>query len=111
MRDFLGRAKEHNKKPVWLSDTQWEGLQQYWANEGYKKLHEIAQKNRLGTPESDGPSLHTCSSIPMHEHRRYLVNDFAMYFFDFNTVVWLVFDIILCGTYIEGTTWDRTHNC
>jgi len=39
----------------------------------------------------------------MHEHKRRLVNEFTMFFFNFNTVVWLVFDIILCGMYIEGT--------
>jgi len=54
LRDFLGRVRKYNKKPVWLGDAQWEGLQQYWPNEGYKKLHETAQKNRLGTPESGG---------------------------------------------------------
>jgi len=57
------------------------------ANEHYKKLREMAQKNRLGAPESDGPSLYTCDSIPMHEHRRRLVNEFAMYFFNFNTII------------------------
>jgi len=72
---------------------------------------ETAQKNRLGTPESGGPSLHTCRSISMHEHRRRLVNEFAMYFFNLNIVIWLVVDIILSGTYIEGTTWDGVHDC
>ena len=67
----------------------------------------------MGTPESGGPSLHTCGSIPMHEHRRRLVNEliFAMYSFKFNTVFCVVLDIILYGTYIEGTTWDGTHHC
>ena len=80
-------------------------------NEHCKKSREMVQKNRLGTLESGGPSLHTYGSIPMHEHRRCLVNEFAMYFFNFNTVVWLVADIILFGMYIEGTTWDVAHDC
>jgi len=86
LRDFFGKARKHNKKPVWLGDTQWEGLQQQWAIEHYKKLRETAQKNRLGTPKSGGPSLHTCGSIPMHEHSRRLVNElmFATYSFKFN---------------------------
>jgi len=87
LRDFLGRVRKHNKKPIGLGDAQWERLQQYWANEGYMKLCETAQKNRLSIPESGGPYLHTYVPIPMHEHRRCLVNEFAMYFFNFNTVV------------------------
>jgi len=79
LRDFLGRARKHNKKPVWLGDTKWEGLQQYWTNDGFKKLRETAQKNRLSTLESSGPSLHTYGSIPMHKYWRRLVNEFAMY--------------------------------
>lgn len=66
LRDFFGKARKHNKKPVWLGDPQWDGFQQYWANEHYKKLRETAQKNRLGTPESGDPYLHTCGSIHMH---------------------------------------------
>jgi len=46
----------------------------------------------------------------MHEHRKRVVTKFAMYFFNFNAVVWLVVDIILCGMYIEGATWDGAHN-
>ena len=111
MRDFFGKARKHNKKPVWLDDVQWEGLQQHWTNEHYKKLCETGQKNQLETPERGGSSLHTYGSIPMHEHRRCLVNEFAIYFFNFNTVVWLVADIILFGMYIEGTTWDVAHDC
>jgi len=113
LKDFLGRVRKHNKKPVWLSDAQWEGLQQHWANEHYKKLYETPQKNRLGTRESGGPSFHTCGSIPMHEHRRRLINEliFAMYLFKFNTVFCVVLNIILSGTYIEGATWDRAHHC
>ena len=111
MRDFFGKVRKHNKKPIWLGDAQWEGLQQRWANEHYKKLREVAQKNRLGTPESDGPSLYTCGSIPMHEHRRDLINEFAMYFFKFNPVFFLVLDIILSSMYIEGTTWDGAYHC
>ena len=85
LRDFLGKARKHKKKPVWLGDAQWDKLQQYWANKAYKKLHEIAQNNRLGTPESSCLSLPTCGSIPKHEHRRRLVMNFAMYFLNFNT--------------------------
>ena len=107
MRNFFGKARKHKKKPVWLGDAQWEGFQQYWANEHYKKLSEMAQKSRLGTLEIGGPSLYTCVFIYMHKHRRRLVNKVAMYFFNFNTVVWLVVDIILSGTYIERTTWDE----
>jgi len=83
------------------------------TNKHYKKLRETAQKNRLGTLESGGSSLHTYGSIPMHEHRRRLVNQlmFATYSFKFNTVFCVVLDIILSGTYIEGTTWDEAHYC
>jgi len=111
LRDFFGKARKHNKKPVWLGDVQWEGLQQHWANEHYKKLRETAHKNRLGTPESGGSSLHTCGSILMHEHRRRLVNElkFALYFFKCNTVFCVVLDIILFSTYIERTIWDGAH--
>ena len=104
MIDFLGKARKYKKKPVRLSDAQCEGLQQYLANECHKKLCKTAQKNQLDTPKSGGISLHTCCLIPMHEHRKHLVNEFARYFFNFNTVVWLVVDITLCGMYIEGTT-------
>jgi len=108
-RDFLGGVRKHNKKPVWLGDAEWEGLQQHLVNEHYKKLRETTQKNRLSTPESGGPSLCTYDSI--REHRSHLVNEFAMYFSNFNTVVWLVVDIILYGMYLEGTTWDEAHYC
>jgi len=29
LRDFLGKARKQNKKPIWLDDAQWKELQQY----------------------------------------------------------------------------------
>jgi len=42
----------------------------------------------------------------MHERRLRLVNElmFAMYLIKFNTGFCVVLDIIVSGTYIEGTT-------
>jgi len=45
LRDFLGKARKHNKQPTWLDDEQWRGLQQHWANNSYKQLFKKAQKN------------------------------------------------------------------
>jgi len=108
LRDFLGKVRKQNKKLAWLGDAQWKGLQQYWANEAYKKFLETAEKNRPGIPKNGGPSIHTCGSIAMHKYRRHLVTNFAMYFFNFNTLTHFECGLA-CVSYnsvwhIEGTT-------
>ena len=81
LRDFLGKVRKFNKKPIGIHDNQWKAFEQYSTNEDFKKLYQHAQKNWLGDQENLGPFLHTRELIPMHECRSHLINNFNSYNF------------------------------
>jgi len=66
LMDFLGKVRKHNKKSQWLGGEVWKGLQEYLANESYKKLCEKSRKIDLVIPRVlDHLFIHAARSLCM----------------------------------------------
>lgn len=73
LRSIFSRAKEHNKKPVWMQQDIWEQILHIWATDE-KYQHRVAMNKRnrsigleKGTPPYHGGSASTT------EHKKRLV--------------------------------------
>ena len=74
LRDTFGELRKRRKQPLWLSDSTWKSLQEYWASEKFLKMSSQAKKNRNSEQDGLGPSLHRSGSVPFTEHRRRMVS-------------------------------------
>ncbi|XP_052171722.1 uncharacterized protein LOC127787696 [Diospyros lotus] len=75
MTDILFRVrKDLNKKPSWMPLSVFEALKEYWNSAEFKDKSEKGKKNRASDV---GGSMHTCSSVPMSEHKKRLSRQFG----------------------------------
>ena len=74
LRDTFGELRKRMKQPLWLSDSTWKSLQDYWAFEKFLKTSSQAKKNRNSDQDGLGPSLHRSGSVPFTVHRRRMVS-------------------------------------
>lgn len=70
LRDTFGELRKRRKEPLWLSDSTWKSLQEYWASEKFLKMSSQAKKNRNSEQDGLGHSLHRSGSVPFTKHRR-----------------------------------------
>jgi hypothetical protein len=57
MSTLLAKARSSGKKPKWIGNNAWSGLEEKWGTTGYKEKCKKAAKNRAST--SRGGSIHS----------------------------------------------------
>jgi len=79
LKSMFAYARKTGKMPKFLSPDNAEQLRKYWESPKFKKVSDQNKKNRNSDQGGDGPSLHTCGSIPITKWRRRYVSALQLF--------------------------------